>query len=346
MRGWYGRPICLLDVPGSLWITKDGDFVGHVAGGYFGSMYDFAEDRLRRVWRESGRLQHGYANAGFASLSDALLRATQGYRQRASFQKAGTAGVVAVTSSLWGVGPQPAAGAAPAGAPGGTAQTSATTGAMPFTNPASGTTHLTGADMVGNVGAQTLLLYDQIFGVAKTMNSAATEAVTGVPTRYQSVTASAEDFIGDNFGFIQVGGTQLSATAHNWTVCTYQDQGNAASTLPSIAGNSGGIVNRLDQPAGQWFAPLASGDYGIRNWTQMQCSASVANGVIWFMIGHPIGFHCMPVLNLMTPFNWLTNRDPAPRVFDNACLSLLEITRTATGAQTYNGNLQFTNAAP
>ena len=54
--------------------------------------------------------------------------------------------------------------------------------------------------------------------------------------------------------------TALAATAHNWTVCTYTDQdGNTGATLPSVTGNSGNIINRLDQPAGTWFCPLASG---------------------------------------------------------------------------------------
>lgn len=345
MRGWYGRPICLLDVPGSLWITKDGDFVGYVNASKFSSAADYLFERLKRYYAEMSKPQYGYCNAGFASLSDALLRASQGYRQKRSFYKTGSTGVVAVTNSLWRLGSQPAAGATPAAAPGGTAQSSSTTGALSFNNPASGTLHLTGADITASVVGNCLLMYDLLFGVAKTMASTATEAVTGVPTRYQSTTSTDEDYIGGNFGFIQVGGTALAATGHNWTTCLYTDQGNASSTLPSVTGNSGAIVDRLDQPTSQWFVPLESGDIGMKAWTQMQCSASVATGVIWFMLGHPIGFHTMPVANMTTPFNWLTNRDPAPRVFDSACLAFLEITKPATTATNYSGNIQFTNAA-
>lgn len=346
MKGWYGRPICLLDVPGSLWITADGDFVGYVNGGYFASAVDFFGDRLRRLWKESGRLQHGYANVGFASISEALSRASQGFSQRLAFNKVGPTGVVGVTSSLWRVGPQPAAGSAGAAAPGGTAHTSANTGAQVYANPASGTMHLVGADVAASVINNTQLVYDRLFSVAKTMNSTATEAVTGVPTRYQSTTATNEDYIGDNFGFVEVGGTALAATAHNWTVCTYQDQGNAASTLPSLTGAASAIVDRLDHPAQQWFAPLESGDVGIRNWTQMQCSAAVATGAINFCIGHPLGFMSFPVINSMLPFDWLTNRDPAPRVFDNACIAYMEPLKPATTATTYTGRLQLVSAAP
>jgi hypothetical protein len=345
MKGWYGRPICLLDVPGSLWITADGDFVGHVNGGYFASAMDFFESKLRRLWIEAGRPQYGYSNVGFASISDALLRASSGYSQRRQFNKIGPTGVVGGTSSLWRVGPQPAAGTAPAAAPGGTAFTSATTGALAFANPASGTNHLVGADVAASVISNSLLVYDLIFGVAKTINSTTTEAVTGVPTRYQSTTSSAADYIGDNFGFVQVGGTALAATAHNWTVCTYTDQANAASTLPSLTGNSGAIVDRLDHPLQQWFAPLESGDVGIKAWTQMQCSAAVATGVVWFMIGHPLGFMSFPVINSTLPFDWLTNRDQAPHVFDNACVAFLEPLKPATTATTYTGRIVTTGAA-
>jgi len=345
MRGWYGRPICLLDVPGSLWITADGDFVGHVNGGQFASALDYFETRLKRVWNALSTPQYGYCNAGFASISDALSRASQGYSQRRPFNKIGPTGVVGVTSSLWRVGPQPAAGVAPGAAPGGTAFSSSTTGALAFANPASGTNHLVGADASASVINNSLLVYDLIFGVAKTMASTAPEAVTGVPTRYQSTTATDADYIGDNFGFIQVGGTALAATAHNWTTCLYADQDNASSTLPSLTGNSGAIVDRLDHPVQQWFAPLASGDVGIKAWTQMQCSASVATGVIWFMIGHHLGFMSFPVINSMLPFDWLTNRDQAPRVFDGACIAFLDPLKPATTATTYTGRLVTTSAA-
>ena len=330
MRGWYGSPINLVDVPGSVWITKDGEFVGKFNHGFFASAYDAFADYLRRNWYELSKPQYGLAAAGFGSISDALSRASQGYSQRRVFNKVGPTGVVGVTSSLWRVGPQPAAGSAGAAAPGGTAHDDTNTGAIAFTNPASGTLHLVGSDVSASVLNNSLLIYDRLHSVAKTMNSTATEAVTGDPTRYQSTTATAADYIGDNFGFVEVGGTALAATAHNWTTCLYEDEANASSTLPSLTGNSAAIVDRLDHPVQQWFAPLASGDVGIRAWTQMQCSAAVATGAINFVVGHPLGFMSFPVINSILPFDWLTNRDQAPRVFDDACIAFLEPLKPAT----------------
>lgn len=345
MQGWYADPINICDAPGSLWIDRHGDFRGHFDRGFFASAYDAFEDHLKRNWRVLATPQYGYAGAGFASISDALSRASQGFSQERNFNKVGPTGVVGVTSSLWRVGPQPAAGAAGAAAPGGTAHVDSDTGGILFNNPASGTLHLVGADVSASVINNSLLIYDRLFSVTKTINSTATEAVTGNPTRYQSTTASAEDYIGGNFGFIEVGGTALAATAHNWTVCLYADQANASSTLPSVVGNSGAIVDRLDHPAQQWFAPLESGDVGMRAWTQMQCSALVATGAINFVVGHKIGFMSFPVINSMLPFDWLTNKKQAPRIFNDACLAFLEPQKPATGTTTYTGSIEMTNAA-
>jgi hypothetical protein len=344
MRGWYGRPIALLDCPGGVRVCGDGDFIGPFDRGYAASAMDALESAIRRAWRAPAR--YGQLNAGFASISDALSRASQGFSQRRTFNKVGPTGVVGVTSSLWRVGPQPPVGATPGAAPGGTAFTSASTGALEFANPAAGTNRLVGADVAASVINNSLLLYDLLFGVNKTMNSTATEAVTGVPTRYQSATPTAEDYAGDNFLFVQVGGTALAATAHNWTTCLYTDQdGNTGATLPSLTGNSAAIVDRLDHPASQWFAPLASGDTGIKELTQMQCSAAVATGVVWFMLGHPLGFMSFPVINSILPFDWLTNRDQAPLVANGACLAFLEPLKPATGACTYTGRVVTTSTS-
>ena len=343
MKGWYYRPIHILDVPGSVRVGADGDFVGPFErGNYFSAMDAYLEFHAREVRASYPRMM-----AGFASISDALLRASSGYSQKPGgmFNKVGPTGVVGGTSSLHKIGPQPAAGVAAAAAPGGTAYVDSDTGGMIFTNPASGTLHLVGADVSASVINNTLLLYDRLFAVAKTMASVATEAVTGVPTRYQSTTPANPDYIGGNFGFVEVGLTALAATAHNWTVCTYLDQANAASTLPSLTGNSGAIIHRLDHPVQQWFAPLQTGDVGMKAWTQMQCSASVATGLINFVIGHPLGFMSFPVINSVLPFDWLTNRDQAPRIFDDAYLAFLEINKPATGTTTYTGQIHTTGAA-
>lgn len=346
---WYWKPINLRDVPGSVWITADGDFVGDFERGFFASAFDGIADHLRDLWKAAGKpvyLQEPALGVGFTSISDALARASSGDGQLNNFSKSGPTGVVSVASTLWRVGPQPVAGAVGAAAPGGTVPTKATTGAIPFENPSSGTLHLVGADIYTNVTNNALMLYDRLFAVAKTINSTATEAVTGVPTRYTSTTSTAMDYIGGNFLFVETGATAMAATAHNWTVCTYTDQANAASTLPSVAGRSGAIADTFDLPTGTWFAPLEAGDVGIKALTQMQCSALVATGSASFVIGHPIGIFTLPINNMVIPFDFLTNRNQAPRIFDNACCALLELPRNATTAAVYTGQIYACRAAP
>jgi hypothetical protein len=343
MVGWYGPRIAVAGVPGAVWARKDGDFEGKLRIKRYSQFADYAYEKMQRVVsRWSRHVGRTAAMAGFSSLSDLISEATtNGKRLVFPFQKTGSTGVVNVTNSLWRVGASPPAGSAPAAAPGGTARDDTATGAFPFTNPAAGDTqHITVGYPTASVVANTLLLYDRLFDVLKTMASVATEAVTGVPTRYQSQTATDQTYIGGNFLFVEVGGTALAATAHNWTVCLYTDQGGASSTMPSLTGISGAIVDRLDMPVGTWFAPLEAGDVGVKALTQMQCSASVATGVINFVIGHPLAWMPCPIANLICVADGINSAFSLTRVMDDACLAFLEVNKPATTATVYAGTFE------
>lgn len=349
MRGWYGPPINLRDVPGSVWVGGDGDFYGEFNRGSFASAVDGFRDFVTRAWDELGRHQPGVAYAGFSSISDALQRASQGYGQNlnGNILKAGSTGVVNIASTLWRVGSMPFAGGAASAAPDGRALTSSTTGAMVYTNPSSGTLHLTGADFGCNVINNSIMVYDRIFDVAKTMNSTANESVTGVPTRYQSNLPADPNYAGGNFLFMEVGGTALAGTAHNWANCLYRNQaGTDNQLLPSVTGRSAAAVDTFDMPSNRWWAPLASGDVGVMDLAQMACSALVATGVVNFVIGHPIAIMVFPVIPCLLPFDWLTNRNQAPRIFDDAALALIEMPKPTTTATIYSGQLYACSAAP
>ena len=335
---WYGPPIGVGNVPGKVYATADGDFIGKIDGGDFMSLLERQWARTERVLKRWERRQKLKLHTGFSSLSDLISEATAGAKMRHfQFQKVGQTGVVAATNSLWAVGNLPPAGANGSAAPGGRAPTDATTGGFPFTNPTNpDTQHFVSGFPLATVAANTLLLYDRIFDVAKTMNSTATEAVSGTPSRYQSTTQTDADYIGGNFLFVECT-TVLPATAHNWTVCTYVDQANSASTMPSLTGNSSNIVGRIDHPTGQWFAPLEAGDTGIKALTQIQCSAAVATGAINFVIGHPIAFLPCPVANMVCVADGINSAFNLTRIFDDACLAFLEIIKPATTATTYSG---------
>lgn len=350
---WFGPPIAVARVPGRVFATRDGDFVGRLREGRFSTLVDYSIQQSLRGWRRTLRRlrldvdvneaimlgEPVRLHAGFTSLSDLISEATAGGKARQfMWQKAGATGVIAVTNSLWGVGAMPAAGADGSAAPGGRALTDATTGCYPFTNPTGGDTlHFTTGFPNASVAGNTLLLYDRIFDVAKTMNSTVAESVTGVPTRYQSSVATDPDYAGGNFLFVEVGGTALAATAHNWTTCTYRNQaGTDAQTLPVLTGNASAIARRLDHPVGQWFAPLATGDVGVMDLAQMQCSAAVATGVINFVIGHPIAWLPCAIANMTGIVDGINSAFGLTRIFDDAALALLEVTKPATTATNYN----------
>ena len=72
---------------------------------------------------------------------------------------------------------------------------------------------------------------------------------------------------------------------------------------------------------------------------------SVATGLINFVIGHPICFMSMPLANTVFPFDWLTNIDQAPRIFADAYLAFLEITKPSTTATNYTGIINMTSTS-
>jgi hypothetical protein len=343
MSGWYGPPIALAHVPGAVYAGRDGDFSGVLRAGYEATLWDRVEDfsrRIRRGFRVAARNSMYQANAGFASFSDLIAEATAGKRREFWFHKTAAASADSGISSIWGLGASPPAGANASNAPGGDVPTDATTGAFPFTNPTGGDTqHFVGMTGVGTQTAS-LLLYDRIFQVNKTASSTATEAVTGVPTRYQSTTATNADYIGGNFMFAEIGSATLGSTAHNWEDTLYTNQaGTGSQDAPNWAGVNAGIARRLDHNVQlQWFAPLLAGDIGVMNITQMKNSASVT-GAVNFVIGHPIAWLPFPQANVLCTLDGINTALNLVRIFDDAALALLEIGKAGSAAAQYTGSI-------
>jgi hypothetical protein len=329
---WYGPPIPVTNAPGRVFASGDGDFVGKIHGGRFACLADLMAERAGRVWKRWYWQQFGKLNTGFAGLADlATMARTRG--EVLQFKSGRIAPGGGAGQDLWRQMSVPVAGAAGAAAPGGTAHVKANAGAMYYKPAESGETlHVARTQLLrsssGTNAPDALLLYDRLFSVSKTMNSTATEAVTGVPTRYQSTVQGNADSAEGNFLFIANPTTVLAATAHNWTVCLYTDQAGGASTLPSVTGISACAVHRMDQPVNQWFCPLATGDIGIQQLDQMQCSAAVATGTINFVIGHPLAWlTSMQVANsgmAHTILDQVLGTFSLARIFDDACLALLD----------------------
>lgn len=344
MKHWPGPPIAVGSVPGAVYACGGGDFRGRIAAGQVAPLVDYVEQRVRRIMRNASRRQLYSINAGFSSLSDLISEATVGGKSREFlFNKVGTTGVVGGSNSLWGVANVPSAGADAAAAPGGEAPTDATAGAFPFSNPTGGDTqHFVGADVTASVTLNQLLLYDRIFQVKKTMNSNATESVTGVPTRYQSSTPGNADYAGGNFAFPEVGATVLASGAHAWTVCRYRNQaGVDAQSFPSTLGITACPVRRIDLVVPTWFMPLAAGDSGVMDLDQLQYDTSlIATGIINWVIGHPIAWMPIAAANALMHVDGIMTAFNLVRIFDDAALAFLEVTKPSTTATTYSGQFR------
>ena len=366
--GGFYYPIPLHGVPGNVRVMPGGDFTGEITvsgdketryadvlkkikakaeakikqAKAFGTLIDVIKAEDKRI----------YSVGAFASIDAVVAAVTGGKGQAMVYAKTGVASnAIGNSNDLWSRVGQPTAGAAGAAAPGGTVSTAATAGALGFLN--LGTAN-TGHYLNWSLGASTinhsLMLYDRIFSVAAgaALTSGTSTAVTGVPTRYQNTAASALDYIGGNFAFPANPTTVLAATAHNWVLGTgaagmiYLDQANATSNMPLATGVSACVVGGVDLAAGQnsWFAPLAAGDVGIKALTNMQSSAAVATGTMDWVIGHPIAINICPIANIACLDDGLYTSLNLTSIFDNACLSFLELPKPATTATTYSGLLR------
>ncbi len=338
---WYGPPVALSGVPGAVYVTRGGDFIGEYRGPVELGPVERAYELVKRIERQKFQRRFWSQRGSFSSLSALITAKTAGKSVTMLFNKTGTAPTaIGGAMDMWTNTGAPAAGAAGAAAPGGTAPTNATTGNLGYVNAVANanTGHFVNATVLASVINNSLLLYDRLLAVAKTMNSTATEAVTGTFSRYQSQTGTDLNYIGGNFVFPSDPTTVLPATAHNWTVCQYTNQaGIATQSIPSIAGISASAVHQIDLAVGNWFMPLASGDTGVKALTQMQCSALVATGTIDFVVGHPIAvFPCL-IANMAMNIDGVASAFNLQQVYDNACLAFIELPKAAASACTYSG---------
>lgn len=342
MAKWYGPPIAVSGVPGNVWALPGGDFGGIIKSGQFINAVDYGLMRLKARLQRMGQRNRQQCNAGFASLSDLIAEATSGKRVEIQWSKTGSNSVATGACSLWGLGNVPAVGGAGSAAPGGRACDGTTTGAIPgLYNVSPDTRHFVLGSAITSLASTTLLMYDRIFDVAKTMSSTATEAVTGVPARYQSNTATDPDFAGGNFCTVEVQ-SNISATAHNWDTCLYRNQaGTDNQTFPAISGIASSTAGRIDLASPpSWYMPLAAGDYGVADLAQMQCSASVT-GAINFVIGHPLAYLPCPIANVACLQDGINTAFNLVRIFDGACLSFLDVFRPATTSTSHIGSATF-----
>lgn len=330
-RGYHGPdPIPIANVPGRVYATNDGDFVGAIKGGYFASLADYWSQKVNRVARRA--VNSSVLHAGFSSVSDMISEITTGGKLQVSpIAKAGVTGVSAVSNTLWDVGNQPSAGSTSA-APGGSSPDNTTTGGLKQSNPAGGDgLYFMGANIFGDTGNRTLLLYDRFFQVNHNI-ATDPQAVSGTPTRYQSTAAKG--------AFITVHVTTALGAGTPTYEITYVDQdGNAAeaSATQTIVGSS--IARRFPFAAtvgAGWYFPLNAGDTGARSITNLNLSAA-STGNVDVVLGKPIATIPIVAAGVAVPVDATLSPWMMVTITDSACLALLEMTRNSTTATNYGG---------
>ncbi len=278
---------------------------------------------------------------GFSSLGDLISEATTGgKRQDLTFQKTGVTGVANATNTLWlGTG-FPGAGAAGAALAAGTNTTSATAGAIGFTNAAGGDTlHLVSAWAMPSIALNTLFLFDRIWHGAPALSSNAAQTVTMTAARYAGTGAGGTSI--GNFASVEIITTNMGATGHTWLFNYKDDQNNSSEAIAAITGLNTGISGRLDIVAATPFAAALNGsDLGISNLVSFTWStASLTTGGPNLVLGHPLGYIPQPIANQMIVIDGINSAFNLARIYDSACLSLWELWKNAVTATTYQGQL-------
>ena len=348
MRDWYGPPIPVAGVPGRVYACGGGDFCGPIRGGYFGNLADFSAARVKRLLQSTGRPQY-QLNAGFASLQ-ALIDDVKnlGGGQKFNFYKNGIT-QPAASSSAWlfrqgGGIPVSAAGpGASATDPAGTVYTNTSLGGFrQKADSGTDTTFFISANGVNTstTGSGSLLLTDYLWDVNINYNNT-NNAITGVPTRYQTATTAPGNFMSGDTTVV------LGATASNITL-TYVDQdGNAAEAAAALAIRTTSAVGTIPHTAPVWFIPLNAGDTGLRNATNIAFSAG-NNGYVARMIAHPLAVipQVLQGSAIGTGQAWsvidgVNSAFQFERVYNGACLALMEFFKAGTGSTTYTGTIML-----
>lgn len=325
-KDWYGPPIALAGVPGAVYCRGGGDFVGNIDAGSFQNYWDYSISKTKQFIRRAAVFDRTQMATGFATLQAIIDAANTGYAQNVKISVSGAVGVANRAYDVWRSA-VPVAGVEGGAAPGGTAYNKDSPKAAYIRNAGAGKTLTAVNNQIGSGVAMSYLVCDRLFAVAKTMNSTASEAVTGVATRYQSSTSTDPDWCGGNFVYPRCY-TALPATAHNHTVCQYTDQdGNTGVSFPSVAGVASCARDLVDLPDFNWFMNLDAGDVGVKSITQIQLNAAVATGGIDYVLSHPLFWCPAPGLlsiNGYVPSPWINNHINSAmqltRIFNDACL--------------------------
>lgn len=236
-------------------------------------------------------------------------------------------------SSLWTGTGVPAPAANPSSGLAGDVPTSATVGALPFVNPASGGTYLARANATtpGGSNANVLFVFDRLWhnsGIDATLLTAQT---------VNSVALTRPDALGADVSlWWQTYATMGTGTPTVSVVYTNQ-AGTGSKTATSGALTTAMVSNRTG------LFQLASGDTGVRSVQTWQASATFTSGTIGLV---------MRRLLAVVPVVAANNANGSSQTFDaiacglaaipnNACLDVLLLTNTVAAGAPYAGHLML-----
>lgn len=337
MRGWYGPPIAIANVPGHVYACGDGDFCGPIKGGYYATLLDFAAGRVNSAMRRLR--QRSQLNAGFTSLSDLISEATSGGKaQELIFSKAPTTATTAGNAcSMFNVGTLPSAGGVGGTSGTGRVCTSATTGALKFVNAGGGDTlHITNITATASA-ISSFMLVDRLWDMTYNHATALSTAVdaNNRPTRYQTAGTAPGNFVASEV-------TTAGTTAHTMTL-TYVDQDNntaEANTAESVDATA--VAGRHKGVAGSWFWTLNAGDTGARYLTTVaQSTITSVTGITNIWIGHPLCFVPIPIANVPFIFDGINSAFNLTRIYDDACLTFYTPRVVSAATITHTGMIKL-----
>jgi hypothetical protein len=344
MEHWHGPPIALYGVPGNVFVHKGGDFRGELRADGEATAMDYVHDFYKRIDRNISRAAKKFQTemyTGFPDLATLISRGKYGHAQTLKYWKDySTTSFSPGVYNMWRIANgSPAAGSVTNSAPFGSINSKSTTGAMRFNDARTGE-QLFLAEIrcwdANGANGRTVVLFDRLFGVAKTMSSSALETVSTTPIRYQNTTVGAIDWIGGNFVSAFVGANPLTgSTAHTWTV-TYT---NEADEVSRTATGTGGVSN-LSQfmcdgnvLQSDWFYRLQDPDRGVKNITDLQCSTNLTGGSMDFIIGHPLALFASYVSTHAVAFSFINSGFNLVPVMNDACLDIIETRGNTTVAR-------------
>ena len=247
--------------------------------------------------------------------------------QRPPYQKANLTAVAGRTLSMWTAAGNPATGDITVGnSTAGAVPTSATTGAVLFTNPVSGNTHIARAEGInGSTGA--IVIWDMLYSWASPTGWVAT--TTGAQSTVSPPALTRPDANGTNTE-LWVETLAAGGAASGTSTITYTNSAGTGSRTASLLATkiSSPPIGTMEQYA------LAAGDNGVKSIQSINNSATWTSGTFRVMI-------LRRLLTIPASTNVAFMLDALatglPKVDDSACL-LVSFTAnsTATGPLSMN----------